>query len=110
MKGGKNYMDRKLKIMVGCGSGIATATVAADAVRRICDEEGFDAEVITCRMFNLPEYDTNDTVDILLSTSKIKEEQYKKPVMSIFGLISGIGEDKIRARLIEMINKVLEES
>lgn len=102
-------MAKKVKIMVGCGSGIATATVAADAVRRICEEEGIDADVITCRMFNLPEYDNNDSVDILLSTSKVNEEQYKKPIMSIFGLISGIGEDKIRARLLEMIHQVLAE-
>lgn len=100
-------MSKKVKIMVGCGSGIATATVAADAVRRICEEEGIEAEVITCRMFNLPEYDENDSVDILLSTSKVNEDQYKKPIMSIFGLISGIGEEELRTRLVKTIKEVL---
>ena len=102
-------MAKKVKIVVGCGSGIATATVAADAVRKICIEENIYAEVIQCRMFNLPEFDDNDSVDILLSTCKINQDQYKKPAMSIFGLISGIGEEQLRANLLKTIREVLEK-
>ena len=102
-------MAKKLKIICACGSGIATGTVAAEAIKTICKEEGIDAEVITTNTYNLKNYDNNDTVDILCSTSKVNEANFKKPIIVVFGLISGIGEDKIRSRLVEVCKAAQSE-
>jgi galactitol PTS system EIIB component len=99
-------MAGKLKIKVGCGSGLATATVAAEAVRNICKKANIDADVTTCRVTDLRQYDDDASIDILLSTSKINEDQFEKPIMSVFGLISGINEDQITARLIKIMKEI----
>ena len=33
------------KILIACGSGIATSTVIADRVRKLCKNHGFDVRV-----------------------------------------------------------------
>ncbi len=99
-------MAGKIRIKVGCGSGLATATVAAEAVKNICKKANIDADITTCRVTDLRQYDDDASIDILLSTSKINEEMFNKPIMSVFGLISGIDEDKITARLTEIMKEV----
>lgn len=101
--------NNKIQIKVGCGSGLATATCAMDYVRNIIEEESLPAEVTTCRVTDLRQYDSDPTIDILLSTSRINPDNFQKPIMSVFGFISGINYDKLRAQLVEMIKGVMEE-
>ena len=42
-------MGREIRAMVACGSGIATSTVAANAVQEIFQELGIDVKIIKVR-------------------------------------------------------------
>lgn len=102
-------MGKKVKIIIACGSGIATSTIAADTVKTICKEEGIDCEIIKCRIYELSSRAKSKEVDIVLSTGKIDESQFEKPSMSVIGLISGVNENKIRADLAQMLHKIADE-
>ena len=43
-------MAKELKILVACGSGVATSTVAQEAVKKICAEAGIPAKILKSTM------------------------------------------------------------
>jgi PTS system galactitol-specific IIB component len=97
-------MANEVKLLIACGSGIATSTVAQEAVKKIVSDAAINAKIFKCTVSEL-ETKQND-VDIVLVTTNYKKP-LKKPCISVFGLISGIGKDKIANEIIEACNKVL---
>lgn len=97
-------MKSKVNILVACGSGVATSTVAQEKVRMILDNEKIPYS-ITTGTFNEIE-SRQSTVDLVLVTSKFNKS-IDKPIISVFGLISGIGEDKVVENIIEECKKIL---
>ncbi|MCH4054397.1 MAG: PTS sugar transporter subunit IIB [Atopobiaceae bacterium] len=92
-------------ILVACGSGIATSSVAAEAVKKICEENGIPANVHKGVISNLVSMAKNN--DIVITTSKYTKD-LGKPVIMGFGLISGIGADAISKRIVEECKGVME--
>ncbi|MCL2588047.1 MAG: PTS sugar transporter subunit IIB [Oscillospiraceae bacterium] len=100
-------MPRELKVLIACGSGIATSTVAEESVKQILAEAGISAKTFKA---TVPEIQAKQNeMDIICVTAN-----YTKPVsvplIKVFGLISGIGEEQIKAQLIEACHHVLEEN
>lgn len=90
-------MNKKISILVACGSGIATSTIAADSVKEVCKEFGIDLYTISkCSMTELPS--RAEEADIILTTNNYKGD-LGKPVMSIIGFISGINEEQLKEKL-----------
>lgn len=92
-----------IKGFVACGSGIATSTVAQQAVKRILEEGGFDAEVGKGNITEIPV--KQNSVDIIFTTSNYTQA-CKVPVIKVFGLISGIGKDKIKEQIITACTEI----
>jgi PTS system galactitol-specific IIB component len=95
----------EVKLLVACGSGIATSTVAQEAIKKIVTEAGINAKILKCTVNEL-ERKQND-VDIVLVTTNYKK-LLNKPCISVFGLISGIKQEAIAANIIAECKKVLE--
>ena len=98
-------MSRELNVLIACGSGIATSTVAEECVKQILAEAGIRAKTFKA---TVPEIQSKQNeVDIICVTAN-----YTKPVnvplVKVFGLISGIGEDQVKAQLIAACQSVLE--
>ncbi|MCD8091207.1 MAG: PTS sugar transporter subunit IIB [Clostridiales bacterium] len=97
-------MARELNILVACGSGVATSTVAQEAVKNICQEAGIPVKVYKCTMSEIQA--KQDDVDVIMVTTNYRKP-VKKPLIKVFGLISGIGEDKIKADIIKTCKELL---
>ncbi len=92
-------MAKELQILVACGSGVATSTVAVGMVQDILGREGISAKLHKC---SLGELDSRQAgMDLILTTSN-----YKKPLdvahMSVFALISGVNAEAAEARLVDL--------
>ncbi|MBR5501818.1 MAG: PTS galactitol transporter subunit IIB, partial [Oscillospiraceae bacterium] len=37
-----------MKVVIACGSGVATSTVIAERVQRVVKEAGFNAQIVQC--------------------------------------------------------------
>ena len=85
-------MANEVKILVACGSGVATSTVAQ--------------EILKGSMSEIP-LKQND-VDLILTTTNYRKP-LEKPCISVFGLISGINEGKIKQSIIDECHKILGE-
>ena len=99
-------MKNTVKILVACGSGVATSTVAQENVKDLLKEEGIPFEISTCTFSEIPS--RQDNVDLILVTSKYNEA-LDKPLISVFGLISGINRKKIEEQIINECKKILEK-
>ena len=86
-----------IKGLVACGSGIATSTVAQQAVKKILADAGIEADISKGNITEIPV--KQNTVDIIFTTSNYTQPT-KVPVIKVFGLISGIGKDKIKDEIV----------
>lgn len=99
-------MNRVLNILVACGSGIATSTVAQEAVKKIIADAGIKAKIFKSTMTEIPSKQEN--MDIIMVTTNYRQP-LDKPLIKVFGLISGIGEEGIKKEIVETCKNILGE-
>lgn len=98
----KVKMAKTLKILIACGSGIATSSVAMYRVEEICDEIGLDAKIYKTTMREIPE--KSQDMDIVLTTNKYSGV-CDCPIESVVNLLTGINVQATK----EKIGKILAE-
>lgn len=98
-------MAKSITVLVACGSGVATSTIAQEAVKQIAKNAGVDVKVLKATIAEIPEKQKN--VDIVLTTANYRKP-LKKPYMSVFGLISGVNKAATEQKLTDLLKKVAE--
>lgn len=96
----------KVKVLVACGSGVATSTVAKNAVEEIADAAGVPVEIYKSTIAEVPTKQID--VDVVLTTANYRKP-LEKPYMSVFPLVSGVGADGCKKKLAELLKKVQNE-
>ena len=96
---------KAIKVLVACGSGVATSTVAQEAVRGIAKSAGIPIDIYKSTISEVPERQFD--VDVVLTTANYRNP-LERPYLSVFPLISGVNRDKCEAGLIELLKKVQE--
>lgn len=97
--------DRPIKVLVACGSGVATSTVAQEAVKEIAKAADIPIEVHKSTITEVPERQFD--VDVVLTTANYRNH-LERPYLSVFPLISGVNKEKCEANLVELLKKVRE--
>ena len=92
-----------IKGLIACGSGIATSTVAQGAVKKILEEAGIPAELSKGNLTEIPV--KQNGVDVIFVTSNY-DQPTTKPIIKVFGLISGINKEGIKNQIIETCKKI----
>lgn len=93
-----------INILVACGSGVATSTLAADEVKSVCAEYGITAfKINKCSMDELSSEMAH--ADIVLTTNNYKGD-IGKPHMSVAGFVTGINEGALRKKLGELLTEL----
>ncbi|EGR94423.1 PTS sugar transporter subunit IIB [Cutibacterium namnetense] len=98
-------MANEVKILIACGSGIATSTVAQEKVKQILKEAGIPARITKGTVGQVQTL--QDGVDVVMLTTRYPKP-LKKPLVQVFGLISGINEDAIKDEIVSTCRSVLE--
>ena len=96
----------EVKVMVACGSGVATSTIAQDAVKKIAQEAGVQVKILKGTLAEVPTKQAD--VDLVLTTANYRKP-LEKPHMSVFGLVSGVGAEKVRKELAALLKKIQAE-
>ena len=97
-------MGRTVKLMVACGSGIATSTHAASMVQEYMEERHIPVSIMTCSVQDLA--NRLSGCDVILSTAQVSFES-GLPVFNGVPLLTGVGDDEL---LEELAAKILEIS
>lgn len=98
-----------IRILIACGSGIATSTYAENSVKNICREIG--VEVKTSKSDIAAALQGCESVDLVVFTSNnwkkyYNPETFPKPAMSVAPLITGFAVDECKADLIKKIKEL----
>ena len=83
---------KNVKIMVACGSGIATSMHVAVVLREKLAEAKLNATIDGCSVNELP--DRSGGYDIIVSTAQVPFEM-AQAVFNAVPILSGIGEDEV---------------
>jgi len=87
-------------ILVVCGSGIATSTAAVMELQSQLEDRGVEAEIIQCDVFTVE--GNLKGVDLIASTCALTGS-YPVPVVSVVPLLTGIGEDEVIDKIVEIL-------
>ena len=98
-------MKRPIKLMVSCGSGIATSTHAASIVQEYMNEHGIPVSIMTCSVNDLANRLTG--CDVILSTAQVAFDP-GIPVFDGLPLLTGVGEEELLEDLQKTIQEITE--
>lgn len=93
----------KRKILVACGTGIATSTVIANRVRKICADNGFDVKIDQVKVVEVAS--KADGFDLIVASTKVPAS-VKTPYVSGVSYLTGIGTEKTDNEIIEKLKSL----
>ena len=95
-------MAKEVKVLLACGSGVATSTIAQEEIKDIAKNAGVKIRLMKGTISEVPMKQKD--VDVVFTTAN-----YRKPHLSVFGLVSGIGKDATRKKVADLLQKLAEE-
>lgn len=95
---------RTYKILVACGSGIATSTVIAVRVRKLCESNGFKVTTQQVKVVEVvklsPEY------DLIVSSTRIPSS-VKTPAVFAISYLTGINAEGTDKEIISKLKQIV---
>ena len=89
------------KIVVACGSGVATSQTVASKVGRLLKDKGINADVQAVDLKSVERH----LVDAVAYVTIVKEQKEREiPVINGLAFLTGMGQDEELAKLIDAIN------
>ena len=96
----------KVKILVVCGSGVATSMHAAFKLREYFEKEKLPVTIDGAGNNELA--GRMGSYDIIVSTTMVTEKT-DKPVFTAIPLLTGFGEKELVAKIIEAARKIISD-
>jgi PTS system galactitol-specific IIB component len=92
----------KKRILVACGSGVATSTVIASRIREICKAAGIDAYVEQVKIVEVAS--KAHDFDLIVASTKVPTS-VKVPSVSGVSYLTGIGAEKTDKEIVEKLKQ-----
>lgn len=94
----------KLTVLVACGAGIATSTVVMKKIEDLFKNNAINAEIIQIKIAEAAA--KQDSADMLITTTMLPTE-YRIPAIKAMAFLTGIGQDKVEAQILEEAKTIL---
>lgn len=94
-------MNKKKRVLVACGAGIATSTVVVEKVERLIKENGINAEVEQIKISEAK--GKQDGADLIVSTTMLPTT-YSIPTIIATGYISGINPETLDEKILTALS------
>ena len=92
---------RKKRVLVVCGTGIATSTVVAEKVAAALRDHGIEADLVQCKVAEVPNY--VDDADLIVATTVVTNTR-GVPVVPAVSLLTGIGEQDVINKIVDVLS------
>jgi PTS system galactitol-specific IIB component len=90
------------KLIIACGTGIATSTYVSQKIKTILEKEHLEIDIIQCRISEIESIANND--DIIIATS-IVPSNIKAKVFNGIPFLTGVSEENLMNEITEEIKK-----
>lgn len=87
------------KVLVACGTGVATSTVVCMKVKEALANNGINADVIQCKVSELDS--KLDSADLVVTTTSYMTD--KVPVIRAISFLTGIGMDNDIKKIVDIL-------
>ncbi|QAT39110.1 PTS sugar transporter subunit IIB [Clostridium sp. JN-9] len=91
------------RIIVACGSGVATSQAVASKISRLLEDDNINAAVDAVDIKSLES--VINQCDIYVSIVPTNKDEFKVPVLSGIPFLTGIGMDQEYEKLKELLKK-----
>lgn len=92
----------KKRILVACGTSIATATHAANAAMDVAKEHGIPVDVAQCKAAEIRGKLQTFPADVVIAMTPVPDDLGVK-VLSGVPFLSGVGLDQLKSDLVEAL-------
>jgi len=96
-------MNGKKKIVIICGTGIATSTVVATKIEEICKKHRIPAQIIQGKAVEARSL--AEGADLVVSTIPTLKLNSDTPVLIGIPFLNGIGEEKLENSIVNVLSK-----
>ena len=91
------------KILVACGTDIATSTVVAEKIKEICEKEKIEVIITPCKLTDVqsivPDY------DLLVTTGEFDVSEMNVHIIAGISLLTGVGEEETLNDIIKTLKE-----
>lgn len=98
-----NAAGRKKRILIACGSGIATATLVSEHIKDLLKANNLEAEVVSTGIREIM-YEASKA-DIVVTTVKYRGDDVGKPMLNAISVITMINVEKFNTELLRMLKE-----
>ena len=88
------------KILVACGTGMATSTMISERVKSFLEEEGISVSVTQCILGEIANQEKN--FDLIITSMKLNTE-FETPCLVGTPFLIGIGEDVLKEKILQIL-------
>ncbi|MDY5497223.1 MAG: PTS sugar transporter subunit IIB [Anaerobutyricum sp.] len=99
-------MAKEVKVLVACGSGVATSTIAQQAIKVIAENAGIKIRLFKGTITEVPTKQKD--VDVVFTTANYRNP-LDKPHLSVFGLVSGVNKAATEKKVENLLKQLSEE-
>jgi PTS system galactitol-specific IIB component len=92
----------KKRILVACGTAIATSTVVAKAIEEALEKRGIQATIQQCKASEVPS--RAQDVDLIVTTTPVATD-HGKPVIQTLAFLTGIGKEAVLEQIIQKLGE-----
>lgn len=86
------------KVLVICGTGVATSTMVASSIKEHCSAQGIDVEVSQGKVMDL--LGGAPDVDVIVATTEVPDS-VGVPVVAGLPFLTGIGQEEALAEVVK---------
>ena len=90
----------KKRILVACGTAIATSTVVAKALEEALEKRSIQATIRQCKASEVPSLAQD--VDLIVTTTPVATD-HGKPVIQTLAFLTGIGKEAVIEQIVEKL-------
>jgi galactitol PTS system EIIB component len=91
---------KKFRVLISCGSGIATSTVIANRVREICEQNGFGVNIEQVKIVEVEKRATD--FDLIVSSAQVPASVKTPSVMAI-NYLTGLNKEQTDKQIIDLL-------
>jgi PTS system galactitol-specific IIB component len=92
-------VNRKKRVLVACGTAIATATVVAKKVEQIAKDANIPVDVSQCKASEIRGKMGTFNADLIIATTSVPDN-LGVPVLNGVPFLSGVGADELEQKII----------
>lgn len=93
-------MSAQRRILVACGTAVATSTVVGNEIKKALEKRGIQATIQQCKASEVPSLSID--ADLIVTTTPVSTNK-DIPIIQTLAFVTGIGKDAVIEQIIEKL-------